>query len=701
MREFGNEWQSDGQQEGNLMSNRNVNDDFKMLIMDHGSSQTISPKSSRRKNLRKKNCLGRSCVHALMIALSFLSAQTALSAPGAKRVVLNVGPNDVIPTGNEWIALPAIRASDGAIEAFNVISMRDRGLLQVTGEQGSPAIAPYFLVGDKRFTFHNPKWELIEYWIPTATQTVDDIKASITYCVPAGSRGAILRMTLTNHGSKAVPVTIGLKASWGNLSRITYTPVELKGQRTMVPAPWAKNTQVFPYITDDTRFAWSLSYRDSQVTLLAPPYHLAPGLDARRTSTLEPGQTLEAHYVIGVGIEEYSASQSNAALEEWIDRAGVDRVVDDAAVWCRARTRTTGRADLDLLMNRNFLFTALYAWGRSIDTEQLVGVTSRSDRYYVSAAYWDRDAMIWSFPALLDIDPALAREALEYALTIQLRNTGTHSRFIDGTVLEDGLELDEVVAPVIALGAYIKRTGDYSLLVSYGPVLAKVSSLLRSQYDAETGLYTTLQDAQDEYRKQQFSTYDNVLVWKAMREMAAFADYLKDAKTAREISIQAEELQKAILEHCVATAAPGVQGPILVSATDGKSPIFADVPPGSLMKLPALEFIPETDPLFVRTYDWLHSKNYEYSNYGRTFGLPGSYRVPFTTPWEIADHLLLQAGEQQALRILLASPWDGGIITEGVDPDSSQVDLAGRAFATAAGYVSHMICQRFCIAPED
>ena len=156
-------------------------------------------------------------------------------------------------------------------------------------------------------------------------------------------------------------------------------------------------------------------------------------------------------------------------------------------------------------MNRNFLFTALYAWGRTIDTEQFVAVTSRSDRYYVSAAYWDRDAMLWSFPGLLDIDKALAREALEYAFTIQLRNVGTHSRFIDGTVLEDGLELDEVVAPVIALGAYVERTGDRTVLTKYAPAIGHILQVLQSRFDAQSGLYTTLQDAQDEYRKQQYS----------------------------------------------------------------------------------------------------------------------------------------------------------------------------------------------------
>jgi uncharacterized protein len=627
----------------------------------------------------------------LIPCATFLSA-----ASTERRTPIAVTSTDVIPTGNEWIAMPVIRASDGALENFNVLSMRYRGLLEIKGEKDAPAIMPNFKVGDKVLPPRNWKWELIEYWIPTATQTSDGIEFSITYCAPPDSRAALLRLTATNHRTNAAPVTLGLEASWGSLNRVTYTPVSLKGERTMVPAPWQKNMTVFPYTSDDTQFAWSLSYRDSQASPFAPPSHIAPGVAAQRTKMLEPGETLEAHYVIGVGIEEYSASQSAAALEERIDRVGLDGILEESAAWSRARTRTTGQADLDLLMNRNFLFTALYAWGRTIDTEQFVGVTSRSDRYYVSAAYWDRDAMLWSFPGLLDIDRALAREALDYAFTVQLRNVGIHSRFIDGTVLEDGLELDEVVAPVIALATYVERTGDRSLLATYGPALSRLLQVLESRFDTQKGLYTTLQDAQDEYRKQQFSTYDNVLVWRAMLEMAKFASYSKDAKTADKMTTNAAALRRAILEQLVKTGAPGTTEPILVSATDGKTPIFADVPPGSLLKLPALGFLPENDPLFVRTYEWLHSENYVYSNAGLPYGLPGSYRVPFTTAWAVADHLTLKPSQQKALKILRSSPWDAGIITEGIDPATGAVDSAGRAFATAAGYVAHTICERFC-----
>ena len=602
----------------------------------------------------------------------------------------------MLPTGNEWIALPEIRASDGAIVSFNVLSMRDRGLLEVRGESGTPALQPYFMVDGKPLQFRNPTWELIEYWIPVAHLAMDGLDATITYCAPPGSRGAFIHMTLTNRRAEAAPITLGMKASWGALDRVTYLPVALRGERSVTPAPWVDSAEVFPFVTNDTQFAWSLIHEGSVGYTSVPPQSLSPALDAQRAVALAPGETAEANFVLGAGIEEFSAAHSAKALRELIDRNGASFMIDQAAAWCKRRTRTTGQPDLDVLMNRNFLFTALYAWGKTIDTEQVVGVTSRSPRYYVSAAYWDRDAMLWSFPGLLDIDPSLARDALEYALTIQLRNTGVHSRFIDGVVLEDGLELDEVVAPIIAAAEYIKRTNDDAFLASHRAAIGTLRDRLFDSFDPASGLYITLQDSQDEYQKRPFLTYDNVLSWRALLDLATLFDRLKDTPSARDLTQRAAALRAAIMKSSISDQAPGAMGPIFVCATDGKNPLFADVPPGSLMKLPALGFISENDPVFVRTYEWLHSKNYKYSYSDQPYGLPGSYRLPFTTSWVMADQLLLMRGREQALKVLRTSAWDGGIVSEGVDPTSAVMDSAGRAFATAAGYVAHAICQNFC-----
>jgi uncharacterized protein len=632
----------------------------------------------------------------LALFMFCLIASPLQGADTARRITISLKPDDVLPTGNEWISLPSIRASDGAIDSFNVLSMRDRGLLEVTGDRGGPALQPYFMVDGKQIEFRNPTWELIEYWIPSAHLTVDGLDVSITYCAPPGSRAAFIHMTLTNRRTEGAPVVLGMKASFGALNRVTYLPVLLRGERSIAAAPWVDPAEVFSFITHDTQFAWSLVHEGSVGSSNSPPLSMSPAVDAQRAVTIAPGETAEADFVIGVGVEEFSAAHSAKALRELIDRNGAAAMIEQAAAWCKKRTRTTGQPDLDLLMNRNFLFTALYAWGRTIDTEQMVGVTSRSPRYYVSAAYWDRDAMLWSFPGLLDIDPSLARDALEYALTIQLRNTGVHSRFIDGVVLEDGFQLDEGVAPIIALAQYMKRTNDDAFLLSHRAAILTLRDRLLDRFDPVSGFFTTLQDSQDEYQKRSYLTYDNVLTWRALLDLSATFDRLKDPVSAQDMTKRAAALKSTIMKGGVSDQAPGAVGSIFAAATDGKDPLFADVPPGSLMKLPALGFIAENDPLFVRTYDWLHSQNYKYSYSNLAYGLPGSYRLPFTASWAIADHMNLTRGREQALKILRGSAWDGGIISEGVDPNSAVMDYAGRAFATAAGYVAHSICENFC-----
>lgn len=653
----------------------------------------IVSNSTQRRFLSNLLTRGRRlAVLGLVLLFSVVSAAAA-----SRSIPISLHPDDVLPTGNQWISLPDIRASDGALNTFNVLSMHHRGLLEVSGEHGGPVLQPYFAANGKPLDFHDPSWELIAYWIPTAHLSVEGIDATLTWCAPPDSRAAFLRMTLTNRRSTPVEITLGVKAAFGAIDRVTYVPVELRGERTVGAAPWVEPAEVFSYITADTEFAWTLLHPGSKANITTPPTSAAPAVDASQTKTLAPGETLESVFVLAVGIEEFSAAHNARALREQIDRNGAEAMLERTAAWLLARTRSTGRDDLDLLMNRNFLFTTLYAWGRTIDTEQLVGVTSRSPRYYVSAAYWDRDAMLWSFPGLLDTDPQMARDALEYALTTQLRNTGTHSRFIDGVVLEDGFQLDEAAAPILALDSYVERTNDAAFVNAHQSALARLRDGVLNRFDSTTGLYSSLQDSQDEFQKLPFITYDNVLTWRALNGLADLYKRLNSPADSEEMGKRARSLHDAILAHCVSSSAPGADGPIFASATDGKKYVFTEIPPGSLLKLPALGFLPETDPVFVRTYRWLHSRNYPYSYADQPYGLPGSYRLPFTTSWSIADELQLSSGRAKALKILRASDWDGGIITEGVDPASAKMDQAGRAFATAAGYVAHAICQLSCV----
>ena len=264
-----------------------------------------------------------------LIALAALLAAALLPAQ-PRRQPLALLPTDVLPTGNEWISLPDIR------------SMRDRGLIQVSGAAGGPVIEPYFAAAGQPIALHNPSWELLEYWIPTAHQTIDSLDLTLTWCAPPGSRAAFLRLTVTNRRSAPVEITLGARASFGAISRVTYLPVALHMQRTVAEAPWVSPGEAFSAIDTDTRFAWSLIHPGAQGHFTLPPLSTEPATDASRTLALAPGATAEQLFILGAGVEEFSAAHAARALRELLDRNGADGLLTRAAAWCARRTRTTG-----------------------------------------------------------------------------------------------------------------------------------------------------------------------------------------------------------------------------------------------------------------------------------------------------------------------------------------------------------------------
>jgi uncharacterized protein len=638
---------------------------------------------------------------ALALAAVAAAAAGAVASPLPGPQPLTLAGGTVIATGNDWIALPDIRVSDGAIVSLNALSMGDRGLLQVQATPTArsavapvdalvPAVAPWLEVDGRHAATRIEHWQLIDYWIPVATARAGGIRMQITYATPPHTRTALLHMTLTNDDGVAHRLRFGLTARWGGLAHVVYVPTMIRGATLHAPAAWTPNTEVFSFVENETTFAWALGYPDCPKT--APQGHT---FQAICSTKLAPHESRQVNFILSVGLDEFSAAYAEHVLAAQLSERGDATVIGRERAWLEPRLRTTGNAALDELMNRNLLFSSFFAWGKTIDTEQFVGMTSRSPRYYVSAAYWDRDAMLWSFPALLATDPKRARHALDVAYGIQLRDAGTHSRYIDGVTLEPGYELDEGIAPIIALAEYGRQTHDNSYLAGRRSGLERLLGQLAA-HRGRNGLYWTEQDSQDENRVQLYETYDNALVWRALEDAADIYRALGDSARATQLLKEAAHLHAAVIERLVVPGAPGAGGPIFAFGWDGKRYTFDDVPPGSILKLPILGFVPETDPVFRRTYQWLHSTNFKYSSTGLPFGLPGSYRLPQTTCWSIADHLRLEEGRAIALKILLASPWDGGIISEQVDPKTAKSIGGGGAFATAAGYVGAAICDVFC-----
>lgn len=329
-------------------------------------------------------------------------------------------------------------------------------------------------------------------------------------------------------------------------------------------------------------------------------------------------------------------------------------------------------------MNENLFFSFFFASGRTLDTEEMCLMTSRSPRYYVSAAYWDRDSLLWSFPAIALTDADYAREILMHVFTRQIRNVGQHSRYIDGTLLEPGFELDELCAPVLALEGYLVRTGDPALLqepcVKSG--LFRILSVLETKRHPEIELYETFLQPTDDEIVYPYLTYDNALVW---RVLLLLSEWLERP----DLAAAPGDVKAAVYRYCVR------EGQFVWSTDlEGHYDIY-DEPPGSLQLLPHYGFCAMDDPVWQSTVRAIRSEAYPLSFAGRPSrrSAAATRRTRGCCPSATA---CFAAMADTALAHLARTRMDNGLACESVNEDTGECET-GAAFATCAGFLAYAL----------
>ncbi len=357
---------------------------------------------------------------------------------------------------------------------------------------------------------------------------------------------------------------------------------------------------------------------------------------------------------------------------------------------------------LESVINRNLLLNYFFATGKTLDSESLVAVTSRSPRYYVSAAFWARDVLLWSMPALVLTDAVRARDVLLYSTRIGTLNVGDHALYMDGTALYPGFELDEAAAHIIGLGTYLDATRDYTVLEAPGMIegikktLAAIEKWLVRDEAGTPVLCRTFLDPSDDPVEFPFLTYSNVLLWKAwMIASSVFkrlgGDY---AHVVDELLRDAKALDDSVRRYCVVD---GPFGPMYAWAVDLK-PIRRDElrrsgsstcntstcdipagnhptshsltcghcdydkelirrvnhetydnPPGSLELIRHYGFPhdEETSKILRNTQCWIRSQHNRYFFDGK-FGAPGSAHSPHPWPMAAANTMLAEVAEYEA-----------------------------------------------------
>lgn len=613
-----------------------------------------------------------------------------------------------LPTGNDYLSLPQLQAADLAAPDLNFISSRYRGLIEwLGGPKGEALFEPWVELGGRTVALGKERGEAgrEDHWTPTWTaQKAGEWELRLRLVCPPSERGCYLDLRLKNlSAKKPLKARLGAQGVFGGVRLRINEPYDLRfWRRAELSGVLNAKHLVLSCGAAAPEFALALgSPEDLDVMEIDGLKKGARAVQAesgekgafawRLGKQLEvaPGQEGRVGITLGAGLEAVSAAATNVEFK----RRGLGALSGATSRWLQQRRRFTGDGRLDDLLNWNSFFNLFYATGVSLDAEQFVSLTSRSPRYYVCGAYWDRDALLWSLPAIQMVDQPRARRVLEYALTTQGRNIGVHSRFLDGVVLEPGFELDELCAPVIALAGYVKATGDQGLLKDWGvrDTLRRFERVLASRKHPNLPLYDTLSGPDDDHEPQGYLTVDNALVWKALHALADLKDKLGRGHEAQPLRDQAERVRAAVKQHLVVD---GPRGKMFAWSSDlrGKHR-FYDSPPGSLQLLAWHGFCAPDDNAFRNTVAWLHSPQFNYSFSGEPLAELGCAHS--TQPWTLSIANSLLSGRKETARVLLGKlEMDGGLACEAYDSKTGK-PFSGDAFATAAGFLAYAIHQAF------
>lgn len=581
-----------------------------------------------------------------------------------------------IPTGNETVSLPKINAVTAGIEDITFLYMQQKGMIEIRGDD-LPLILPFVEIDGKALPLENLKWKRKHAWLPSMEAKAGGLDYSMVILPPVGERGFAIKLSVTAPGQ--VTIAWGIHGCWDSSWHCVNENKQLEGSAYCYESNW-NDGLIFDFRSGGPMFSFApMSDKSCEASHKKEDNRIYYRLS--RNDTLSAGESKELIFYWGFGFEEVAAATS---AKEML-RRGWDWEYKKTAAWLDARSSKMTTDKLTDIYNTNLFFCIFFSTGITLDTEELVCATSRSTRYYVSAAYWDRDVLLWAFPAILDADKTLAEDILHYIFGRQRKNIGVHSRYIDGTVLEPGFELDELLAPIISLEAYISKTHDRGILadtdVKRG--IEQILKVLGTVRHPEIPLYETFLQPTDDVIVHPYLVYNNVLVWKAFNILAKLMP-----KQYGHLAESADAVKSAIYRHCVFTDKNG--NPYFAWSVDlnGGCNVY-DEPPGSLQLLPYYGFCKMDDPVWNNTVDIIRSPAYEYSFAGYPIAEIGCAHAPY--PWVLSlCNSLLCGHAKQALRELESMEMDNGIACESVDPVTG-VCTTGAAFATCAGFLCHSL----------
>lgn len=529
-------------------------------------------------------------------------------------------------TGNHYVTF--CLGDDASVQRLNVLHRGLGGLFEWSSapalENGPGLLRPVVLRAGEPIATGAFTHERVDRWIPQyRADPFPDLTLTMTVCAPGGYdpvvRGGMVQLELQNHANIEQTLQVGVEGVWSWSHKHV-----LSGRPLLEPNRIVGGDGAHPGIALEAGPPQAGAALGLHVQSQEPQYEigdgkggfrpLAPGesravangrplaFRALGTLRLKAGGRARLAVHIGVAPERDGALAGAAHLA----RIGAGTLLRHARLELARLARRSDQVELSELLNRNLVFNYYCGVARAIDDDFLYPVSSRSPLHGASAVVNEREALLWTVPALCETDPPLARELLLRMFEQYSDRPGAHWRYVDGAVLDPGMSVANLCAYGLALDLYATTTDDASLRDE--PVvqdaLRDIDELLFSRLHPDIFLARSDVLPSGDAADQPYITYDNVLMWAFARALERIWPFAEPPR----LQHAADELSSAIWSRCTVDL-EGVH--VLAYCSDlARDATIYDDPAGSLRMLPFLDFCSIDDPVWAETMSLLRSTRY-------------------------------------------------------------------------------------------
>ena len=449
----------------------------------------------------------------------------------------------VLYAGNHYLSVTIIDCQNGAIKNINVVSLSNKALVELKGEAN--LFTPHFYKEGKEIEIEKIDVSKEQYYLPRLDFFLKGgIRVTGRIFTDLKEKGFIYSF------ESSEKIDISLFFDLRDVCLLRFDSHQIDTKKIIKRDKWLGNP-VANIFSSGVSLALAFGGdKDFE----------ADDFKEKQTLNLKISCQNKNCFYIAVNYDPDGASATLIHLK----RKGHRVIYNEFLDWLKEKTIPYPKDPvLETRLNENLFFNYFFSIAKDMESDKYLALTSRSPRYYVSGAFWERDCFLWSLPAIKLVCPQLYQHLAREMILLHSKNPGDHAHYIDGTVLYPGFELDEAAGYFILLDSLEDHFFDDALIRA----LEEVFERIEREYHPQTGLYKTFLLPSDGPAKYSLVTIDNVILWRGLQNLRDILFKKGKIKKAQLINQKIENIHKGIYKYLVKE----IKGKkIFLWSTDGK-----------------------------------------------------------------------------------------------------------------------------------